>query len=149
MMNHEPDKNLERLIHRQLRALPDLSAPNELIPNVLAAIQARALKPWYASPWMTWPITLRLASALLFFGALTAAVVFGRDILHSIWQILGNPFSALEPIGQSIVALGNALALVLRSMQLQLIIAISFFGFLYLTCIGMGTVFFRIVLRRN
>jgi hypothetical protein len=56
-------RELESLIDRQLRRLPEPRAPRSLLPRVMAAV-AEARRPWYARAWRTWPIGLQIASAL-------------------------------------------------------------------------------------
>jgi hypothetical protein len=64
-------QELESLIDRQLRRLPEPRAPRSLLPRVMAAV-AEARRPWYARAWRTWPIGLQIASALACFVAIAA-----------------------------------------------------------------------------
>jgi hypothetical protein len=64
-------QELESLIDRQLRRLPEPRAPRSLLPRVMAAV-AEARRPWYARAWRTWPIGLQIASALAGFVAIAA-----------------------------------------------------------------------------
>jgi hypothetical protein len=66
----DPD-DLESLIDRQLRRLPEPSAPRSLLPRVMAAV-AEARRPWYARAWRTWPIGLQIASSLACLAAIAA-----------------------------------------------------------------------------
>jgi hypothetical protein len=61
-MSMDP-QDLESLIDRQLRRLPEPRAPRSLLPRVMAAV-VEARRPWYARAWRTWPIGLQIASAL-------------------------------------------------------------------------------------
>ena len=49
-----PDADLERLLAQAIAELPDAPAPGTLLPRVLAAVDARRHRPWYARPWSTW-----------------------------------------------------------------------------------------------
>ncbi len=62
---------LQRLVDRELKALPGPRAPETLLPRVLAATIRRKPAPWYARPWLAWPLRWQLASAfvLLVLGA--------------------------------------------------------------------------------
>lgn len=64
-------RELESLIDRQLRRLPEPRAPRSLLPRVMAAV-AEARRPWYARAWRTWPIGLQIASALGCLAAIAA-----------------------------------------------------------------------------
>ena len=57
--------DLERHVDGALADLPPLSAPDTLLPRVLAAVQAWAERPWYQRAWLTWPVGLQVASAVL------------------------------------------------------------------------------------
>lgn len=74
-------------LHAALRSLPDLRAPDTLVPGVLAAIRAReqaaaafARTPWYRRPVTRWPAGLRIALGLLAAG-LIAAIAFAPELL--------------------------------------------------------------------
>ena len=56
-----PPDELERLIHRELRALPARRAPRTLESRVLAALEQRTALPWYRQGWSYWPATVRAA----------------------------------------------------------------------------------------
>jgi hypothetical protein len=55
--------DLETLIDRALKELPEPAAPETLLPRVLAAVAAAERRAWYARPWMEWPRVLQVASA--------------------------------------------------------------------------------------
>jgi hypothetical protein len=62
-------RDLERLIDRELQALPSPRAPKTLLPRVMRAVRAAApVVPARATGWSTWPVAWRT-------GALAAAVV--------------------------------------------------------------------------
>jgi len=54
--------DLERLVHDELKRLPAPRAPRTLLPRVLAATLHRRPSPWYARPWLTWPLASQAAS---------------------------------------------------------------------------------------
>ena len=62
-MNSEYEKRLEAEIERELKGLPELTAPGTLVSRVMAAIEQRADRPWYRQPWQAWPVALRAAAA--------------------------------------------------------------------------------------
>jgi hypothetical protein len=68
---------LERLMHRALRALPEPRAPRTLLPRVLAAVAAEASRPWYGRAWASWPLHWQLVSAAVAIMVMAAATVVG------------------------------------------------------------------------
>jgi len=80
------DDRSDARLHAALRRLPDLQAPDTLIPGVLAAIRAReqaaaalARTPWYRRPVTRWPAGLRIALGL-FAAGLLAALAFAPEL---------------------------------------------------------------------
>ena len=67
--------DLERLIDRELRALPPPRAPRSLLPRVMAAADEAARRPWYSRAWLEWPVAWQLTSALVLIGVVAAAGV--------------------------------------------------------------------------
>jgi hypothetical protein len=66
--------DLERLIDRELRALPPPRAPRTLLPRVMAAVEASKHQPWYSRAWLTWPIGWQVASIVLLVGTVAGGV---------------------------------------------------------------------------
>src|SRR5439155_3050536 len=62
----EPDKQLERLSQEELAKLPELRAPATLIARVSSRIRAHAQVAWGRTPWLDWPLRMKLISFLLF-----------------------------------------------------------------------------------
>ena len=67
--------DLERLIDRELRALPQPRAPRTLLPRVLAAVDEAARQPWYSRTWLTWPVGAQVASVVLLLATLGGAAL--------------------------------------------------------------------------
>ena len=67
--------DLERLIDRELRALPAPPAPRALLPRVMAAVEQTAERPWYSRSWIQWPVGWQMASALVLMGIVAGATV--------------------------------------------------------------------------
>jgi hypothetical protein len=64
---------LEALVDRELRKLPEPRAPRTLLPRVMAAVDASARRPWYTRAWLTWPPVWQAASVIVLLGALAGA----------------------------------------------------------------------------
>jgi hypothetical protein len=71
---------LERLIGRELRALPAPRAPHTLLPRVMGAVDVMAQRPWYARAWFTWPVAWQIATVSLAIVALTGVVMLLPDV---------------------------------------------------------------------
>ena len=72
-MSPDYEQKLEQQVDKELKALPQLRAPDTLILRVLRAIESRANLPWFRRAWHTWPKGLRLVSFVMLastFGAL-------------------------------------------------------------------------------
>ena len=67
--------DLERLIARELRNLPEPRAPRSLLPRIMAAAQEMAERPWYQRAWLTWPLAWQIASAALLIGLVTGGAL--------------------------------------------------------------------------
>jgi len=77
--------DLERLVDRELRALPAPRAPRTLLPQVMAAV-ALARRPWYSRAWLTWPAAWQAVSVVV----LLAAVACGATLLPSVRQVMNS-----------------------------------------------------------
>ena len=83
-MEKDFEKQLEELIHRELRKLPDLPAPDTLVSRVRSAIAAQARQPWWQRPLLTWPLAMRVAFIALLVGSLGLAGFYGAEISHGV-----------------------------------------------------------------
>jgi hypothetical protein len=108
--------DLERLVDAELKRLPPPRAPRTLLPRVLAATARRPPSPWYARPWLSWPLVAQAASiaaaALLVLGV----YVFALPVLFS------NPGhrANASDVTALLQALNDASALVRVSWRLLL-----------------------------
>ena len=75
--------DLEELIGRRLRSLPEPLAPPTLWPRVRAAVEEHLARPWYRRTWRDWPLALRAASLALAAGALVGWPLAGSARLWS------------------------------------------------------------------
>jgi len=146
-VHNEPDKNLEALIHAELRQLPELPAPRNLVGRVMTMIAEQERQPWWRRPWLTWPKTAQAASAALLLAFIGGAGFIG----HTAWEGLSlasvenRSWMSLEGGWEFLGTLGNAVLVVLRAVNpVWLMGGLAFAGFVYLTCIGLGTVCFRV-----
>jgi hypothetical protein len=154
-MNPDHDKQLEAAISRELKALPDLAAPGALANRVMAAIGQRARVPWYSRSWQTWPAALQ-ASSLVVLLALFGGLCLGG------WQLsqtgtatlalhrVGEWFSGVKMIGNTFNVLAGAAVLVAKKLGTCFLVAcLVAAGTGYAMCIGLGTVYFRLVFAKR
>src|SRR5688572_3286550 len=110
-MENDFEKALEELIHRELRKLPDLSAPDTLVSRVRSAIAAQDRVPWWQRPMMTWPFGLRVGFIALLLGCFGLAGFYGAEISHGVsdvFQKFAQFFGTFTPLWEQLVALANA-----------------------------------------
>ena len=147
------DHQLEKLIDDELKKLPAVTAPPGLLRDVLARLEARAAAPWWQRAWWQWPATAQAAFIILAL-TLVAAVTTGGALLNeqaSLWmqtlstQASGftNPWSVLAPLSDAGLLLWETAA------QPLLLYGLVAAGVLYLACLGLGTMVFRVAWRTN
>jgi len=154
-MNERYEKELEQLIEREARKLPELRAPETLVHRVMLAVHAKERQPWWQRPWLTWPRWAQWVSVVLSGATVAALVYFGAGA----WQAagMGSPlgkiaqwFSSLAPIWEWLVTVANAIALVLqKGAQQYLLIALGIAGSMYLLCVATGTACYRLAYNRR
>jgi hypothetical protein len=153
-MDNEAGRRLAERIHRELRQLPGLKAPETLVARVLTAIESRAHQPWWKKSWVNWPSSMRLAFVVgvcaLAGGFLYLGIQFSSEVpAGAVITKISASFGFLEPLWNLIAALGNALVLVLRAGgQLLFWVTVGFVATMYLTCVGLGTLCYRVVLNK-
>jgi hypothetical protein len=77
--------DLERLVDRELKRLPQPRAPHTLMARVLEAVARTPQLPWYARPWRQWPRAWQFASAMVVLAVVAGtmlAVQFGLQSLN-------------------------------------------------------------------
>jgi uncharacterized membrane protein len=149
------EAKLEAILHRQLRQLPDLRAPQTLAPRVMAAIQAKARLAWWRQPFWSWPLLARVGLESL------ATVGIGL-LLWLGWMLQGTAigpvaappsgklFMALQSVLELATILGNAMLVIGRSgLQPWLLVGLGMTMLMYLLCLGAGTTLVRVAYRRG
>jgi len=153
-MDNEAERRLGERIHRELRQLPPLKAPETLVARVFTAIESRAHQPWWRKSWMNWPSSMRLAFVVgvcaLAIGFLYLGFEFSSEVpAGTLITKVSAWFGFLAPLWNIIAALGNALVLVLRAGgQLLFWGTLALVAAMYLTCVGLGTLCYRVALNK-
>jgi hypothetical protein len=151
-MEISPDPELETFIHRRLRELPDLPAPQTLAPRVLAALQARA-QAWWRRAWWDWPLAAQSAFVALALGVAGlvggGGLVLNQNVSH-VSQQLAEKLPQVPPLRDTIsgwVSQAWAYAgTVSQPVWLGLLVSLAM---TYLFCIGVGSAFFRVAVNRH
>jgi hypothetical protein len=151
-MKPEFDPKLESLLDAELQKLPPITAPASLVPNVMAAIAARARLPWWQHAWWDWPLTAKAAFLLLALaiaGAFSGGGVILDEGVSNYSQQVVERFSPITSLWDTVVTVLNVgRSLVEKMGQSIFLYATIFIGLLYLTCLGLGTVCVRYALKR-
>ena len=79
--------DLERLIDRELRALPPPQAPRGLLPRIMTAVEDRAQRPWHTRAWLQWPVGWQLASALVLLGVVASGSVLLPQLRDAVMAL--------------------------------------------------------------
>jgi hypothetical protein len=149
-MNSDYDKQLEAGIGRELKNLPELTAPDSLVNRVLATLERRSRVPWYRRSWQKWPAAPRWASfaaLLVLFGGLCYAgwKMSHADPIVLAMHRMGNWFSALNMIGNTLSVIVNSGVLALKKLGTGFMAACLFaLALAYAMCLGLGTIYVRL-----
>jgi hypothetical protein len=152
-MNNSPD-NLEKFIHETLRALPDRRAPRSLESRVMAAIEARAARPWWKQSFGQWPVAARIAFAVMSVGLVRLALML------TVWAVggfqeseLAQAFTAqlawIDAIRGGLRGIAESLSIIVRSIpSMWLYGTLACIGALYATLFSLGATAYRALTHR-
>jgi hypothetical protein len=154
-MNDVNERKLAEQIHRELHQLPNLKAPNTLGPRVLAAIAARQTAPWWTSSWINWPLGMKLAFLVIGIAAISGLVFAGAAVpqfsvlTSGVTASVSEIFASLNPYFAVANRITGYVGLTFKAAgpQLPWLLA-ALIGVGYATCIGLGTLGYRLVLNR-
>jgi hypothetical protein len=153
IVDNDYQKQLENEIDRELKSLPDMSAPLGFSQRVMRALQAPA--PWYRRSWQQWPLALQTVSMVIFltvFGGLClgAMQLAHMDLATTASHQLSSTFAWANPIVNIVSAIGSALVLGAQKLGTAFYIGcIAALALSYALCMGVGTVYFRMGLARR
>jgi len=154
-MNLDYEKTLEAEIDRELKTLPEISAPGTLISRVMARIELRAALPWFRRAWDTWPGPLQgvfLVAMLALFGGLcfggweaSHTATFGLAV-HKI----GGWFSGFGALYSALNALAGAIFAMIKQINSAILIGFLFAaGLGYAIFLGLGTMYVRLAFAKR
>jgi hypothetical protein len=150
-MKTEDNHELEVLIRRELRQLPDLQAPETLFHRVMLEVHSRARQPWWRRSWHGWPPAIQAVTLITLLGLATGvSYVLGLtfqeipyEALEGVFYEWLGPLARLWELGQTVA---NAVLLVMKSggQQIMLYASLCILA-IYAACIGLGTAVARAV----
>jgi hypothetical protein len=154
-MNLEYEKKLEVEIDRELKGLPEISAPATLVSRVMAAIELRKALPWFRRAWDTWPDSLQglfIVTMVALFGGICFGVwegshtaTFGLAV-----QKVGGWFSGLSAIYTALNALAGAIVAMIKQVNSTILVAfLCAAGLGYALFLGLGTMYFRLAFAKR
>ncbi len=153
-MNLNEDPTLEKAVDRELKRLPELTAPRTLVPRVLARIERQASPRWYRRSWPTWSPALRAASLAVLL-ALFGGLCFGgwqwseSETVAAATRRIGGWFSQFGVAWETLRVLLTTAVLVAKQFGPAFIAACLVAAALsYAACVGLGTMVVRIALPR-
>lgn len=154
-MNSEHEKQLETEIDLILKSLPELRAPGTLVARVQAALELRAVRPWYRQSWQHWPLAVRFA----LFGFLMAffvALCWGGWLVPRTAQFSDavQPVTAWTASASGVLGalntLGTAAVLVFKHMGSGFLLGcVGGVLLVWVMCVGLGTAWVRLALARR
>ncbi len=154
-MNDVNERKLAEQIHRELGQLTNLKAPKTLGSRVLAAIAARQAAPWWKTSWINWPTVIKLAFLALGIAVIGGLVLAGTAILQfstltsGVAESVSGMLASLKPYYDVAARFGRATGLTLSSVGPTLYWTLAVLvGVAYATCIGLGTLGYRLVFNR-
>jgi hypothetical protein len=151
----EYEKRLEAAIDRELKGLPEFSAPANLVSRVMSAVAARAALPWYRQSWQAWPASLRTAALVMllaFFGALCFGTweIWQGATFAAVLHKFGAMFSSVATLATALGTILSAALLLVKQLGTAVIIGLLLaVAFGYAMCIGLGTVYWKLAYSRS
>lgn len=141
-----------RRVGRALAQLPPLRAPHTLLPRVMAAVQAWALKPWYQRAWFTWPLGWQLAAlaSLVLAAASAWWLLPGFDLgARLVTAVSSTQSRAVSPDTASAVeAIRLAFGVVRQALQPVFLVAFVIVVVMASMCLGAAMALNRLVFGR-
>jgi hypothetical protein len=154
-MNDEYEKQLEASVRRELNALGELEAPPEIARRVMRVIEQRAAAPWYRREWQAWPLAFRAVSLVGLLAAFAFLCYESSRLAHFATltpaaREVSGWFSLADAAWNAVNALANALELAFQSLGLAVVIGSAvMLLFCYATCLGLGTIYWRLAYARR
>lgn len=147
-MNLEHERDLEQWADRQLKALPDLTAPATLPSRVMRALALRSA-PWHRRPWQLWPTSFRAVSLAAMLGLFAGLCVLTRGLAMGplgtgVTGLFRSVVIDAEVAWKTVNTLAHAFFLAVTNLSPGILIAwAAIAAFSYCACVGLGTLAYR------
>jgi hypothetical protein len=118
--------DLERVVHRALKAMPDPTAPPTLLPRVMAAVRAaQAVAPAArVRTWFTWPLAWQAAWAagvVLTISAIVWLLPSAHIVATSAYGMLGDAPARIAEWAQTASRVASATSILGQAFLLPLL----------------------------
>jgi len=145
------DDRLERLLQRELSALPLRRAPGTLESRVLGELARRAALPWWQRSFANWPVGPRVIFVLICVALIGATFLGGVSAVlgvRSLTEIGALLLSWIQPALVVAASAGGLAALLLRLIPpLWLYGGLTVGAMLYVMLFGLGAAAYRMLYR--
>ena len=149
------NEDLEKLVHRSLREIPDRRAPQSLESRVLAELRRRASLPWWRQSYAHWPALARCVFFVASAGFAAAVVAILVDVIRGagaaeagieVSQSLLGSFDEAQSLWAFAWQTG---ATVLHSIpSLWLYGSLALIALCYATVVGVGATAYRVFVQK-
>ena len=152
-MNERTDagERLERLLSRELKALPLRRAPRTLESRVFGELALRAALPWWRRSFGDWPTGARVAFVFICIALIGATLLGGVSAVVGVGSLseVGAPLLAwMQPVLVVMASMGGLAALLVRVIPPFWIYASLAVGaMLYVILFGLGAAAYRMLYR--
>lgn len=153
-MNSDYHQRLANEIDRELKGLPELTAPGTLTARVMARIEQRSALPWYRQAWPAWPRFAQVFSLGVMLALFGGICFVGWRFYHGseaglAAHTMAGWFSGPAVIWNALGAVAGAAVLAVKQLGVGfLIVCLSIAVINYFACVGLGTVAVRFALAR-
>jgi hypothetical protein len=145
------DDKLERLLQRELSALPLRRAPGTLESRVLGELARRAALPWWQRSFANWPVGPRVIFVLICVALIGATFLGGVSAVlgvRSLTEVGALLLSWIQPALVVAASAGGLAALLLRLIPpLWLYGGLAVGAMLYVMLFGLGAAAYRMLYR--
>ena len=145
------DDKLERLLQRELSALPLRRAPGALESRVLGELARRAALPWWQRSFANWPVGPRVIFVLICVALIGATFLGGVSAVlgvRSLTEVGALLLSWIQPALVVAASAGGLAALLLRLIPpLWLYGGLAVGAMLYVMLFGLGAAAYRMLYR--
>jgi len=147
----DTEERVERLLSRELRALPPRSAPRTLESRVFSELARRAARPWWQRSFADWPMGPRVAFVLICIALVGATFLGGVSAfvgVRSLSEVGALLLVWMQPALVIMASVGGLAALLVRVIPpFWFYAGLAVGAMLYVTLFGLGAAAYRMLYR--